>query len=164
MRIGRRLLGVAVAGLVLVIALGAIALVRWKAAGVAHALVPPTGAATPSFLGPEYERDVADRGALIALRLRSDRGRATVRSYAMPPGSPWLQSRELVATQLDHWEQVGDCADDLEATIVECTWREPTRWWPREVALTMMRLPSAGKARSDRTGATFVIIGSGVGG
>ena len=152
--------------LVVAIALAATALLRWKASGVAHAIAPPAGAAAPSFDGAEYERDVADRAALVALvalRLRNDRGRATVRSYAMPPGSPWLQSRKVVATQLDHWEQVGDCADNLEATIVECAWREPTRWWPREVTLTMMRLPSAGAARADRTGATFVIIGSGVG-
>ncbi|GIF17334.1 hypothetical protein Ate02nite_00640 [Paractinoplanes tereljensis] len=149
--------------LVLVIALAAISLLRWRAAGVAHSIVPPAGAAAPSFRSPESEREVADRAALIALRLRNDRGRATVRSYAMPPGSPWLQARKSVATQLDRWEEVGDCADNLEATIVECTWREPTRWWPREVALTMMRLPSAGEARSNRTGATFVIIGSGMG-
>jgi hypothetical protein len=149
--------------LVVAIALAATALLRWKASGVAHAIAPPAGAAAPSFDGAGYERDVADRAALVALRLRNDRGRATVRSYAMPPGSPWLQSRKVVATQLDQWEQVGDCADNLEATIVECAWREPTRWWPREVTLTMMRLPSAGAARADRTGATFVIIGSGVG-
>ena len=80
-----------------------------------------------------------------------------------PAGSPWLQSRKVIATQLDHWEQVGDCADNLEATIVECAWREPTRWWPREVTLTMMRLSSAAEARSDATGATFVIIGSDAG-
>ncbi|WP_213010535.1 hypothetical protein [Paractinoplanes toevensis] len=149
--------------LVVVIALAAIALLRWKAAGVAHSISPPAGATAPSFRTPKYERDVGDRAAIIARRLRNDRGRATVRSYAMPPGSPWMQAQKVVATQLDHWEQVGDCADNPEATIVECTWREPTRWWPREVALTMLRLPSAGEARSDRTGATFVIIGSGVG-
>jgi hypothetical protein len=162
-RIGRRLLGVV--GLVLFVAsaLGAIALVRWNAAGVAHPIVPPAGAAAPSFRSPQDEKEVGDRGALMALRLRNDRGSATVRSYAMPTGSSWLQARKLVATQLDHWVQVGECTDDFEATIVECTWREPTRWWPREVALTMMRLPSAAEARNDRTGATFVIIGSGVG-
>ena len=165
MRISGRWWGAAVAGLVLVvvIALAATASLRWKASGVAHAIAPPPGAAAPSFDRAEYERDVVDRVTLVALGLRNDRGKATVRSYTMPPGSPWLQSRKVVATQLDRWEQVGDCADNLEATILECAWREPTRWWPREVTLTMMRLPSAGKARSDRTGATFVIIGSGVG-
>jgi hypothetical protein len=72
----------------------------------------------------------------------------------MPPQSPWLQSRKIVATQLDHWEQLGDCADNPQAQIVECAWREPTRWWPREVRLTMLR------PAPDRT---FVIIGSGRG-
>jgi hypothetical protein len=161
---GRRLsAAVAVLVLVAVIALAAIALVRKNAAGVAHAISPPPGAAAPSYRNTEDERNVVDRVTLVALKLRNDRGDATVRAYAMPPGSPWLQSRKVVATQLDHWEQVGDCADNPEATIVECTWREPTRWWPREVALTMLRLPSADAARSGQTGATYVIIGSGVG-
>ena len=73
----------------------------------------------------------------------------------MPAGSPWLQARKLVATQLDHWEQLGDCADRPQAVILECGWREPTRWWPREVQLTMLR--PAGSA------VDFVIIGSGLG-
>ncbi|MBL7255741.1 hypothetical protein [Paractinoplanes lichenicola] len=151
MRIGRRRLVAAGAGLLLVVvlAVAAIALVRWRAAGESRAIAPPAGATTP----PGYERDVADRATLIARGLRNERGEATVRTYAMPAGSPWLQSRQLVATQLDHWEQVGDCADNPAATIVECAWREPTRWWPREVRLTMMRLDPG----------TFVIVGSGVG-
>ncbi|MEV4347085.1 hypothetical protein AB0J83_21730 [Actinoplanes sp. NPDC049596] len=91
--------------------------------------------------------------------MRNDRGKANVRIYAMPAGSPWLQSRQVVATQLDHWEQVGGCADRPEAVLVECAWREPTRWWPREVELAMMRLP----ASNGRPASTFVIIGSGLG-
>jgi hypothetical protein len=156
-RIGRRRLGAAVAGLLLVVVLGlaAIALTRWKAAGVAHPISPPPGAATPSFEGAGYEKDVADRASIIARGLRNDRGKAMVRIYALPPGSPWLRSRQVVATQLDHWEQIGDCADRPEATIVECAWREPTRWWPRQVVLTMVR--------SSRPGSTFVVIGSGLG-
>jgi hypothetical protein len=159
-RITGRRLGAGVAGLLLVVALvlAAIAVTRWKAAGVAHPVTPAAGATPPDFDGPGYRRDVADRANIIARRLRNDRGKATVRIYAMPPGSPWLQSRQVVATQLDHWEQLGDCADHPDASIVECAWREPTRWWPREVMLTMMRLPRTSEGRP-----TFVIIGSGVG-
>ncbi|MEU8233360.1 hypothetical protein AB0C12_27590 [Actinoplanes sp. NPDC048967] len=154
MRIGRRRLGAAIAGVLLVVllTLGALALVRWRAAGVPHAISPPAGAVVESA---GDERVVLDRAGIIARGLRNDRGAATVRAYAMPPGSPWLQSRQIVATQLDHWEQLGDCADDPRARIVECAWREPTRWWPREVRLTMMR-PAPDH--------TFVIIGSGRGG
>ena len=165
MRIGGRRLTAAVAVLLLIVVLvfAAVGLMRWKAAGVAHVIAPPTGAATPSFDSPKNERDVADRAGIIARGLRNDRGKATVRIYAMPPGSPWLLARKVVATQLDHWEQVGDCADSVGATIVECAWREPTRWWPREVVLTMLRLPPAGGESANRSGSTFVIIGSGLG-
>ncbi|GAB2586325.1 hypothetical protein Aab01nite_51720 [Paractinoplanes abujensis] len=139
----------AAAGLVLVtvVVVAALGLVRWRAAGEARVISPPAGAATP----PDYEKDVADRAAIISRSMRNDRGEATVRTYTVPTGSPWLQSRKIVATQLDHWEQLGPCTDNPESTIVECAWREPTRWWPRQVTLTMMRL---------KTGATFVIIGS----
>ena len=136
---------------------------RWKAAGIAHVIAPPPGATTPSFASAKSERDVTDRAGIIARSLRNDRGKATVRIYEVPPESPWLQSRKVIATQLDHWEQIGDCADTIEATIVECAWREPTRWWPREVALTMVRLPPASGAGGDRPRPTFVIIGSGPG-
>ncbi|MET0426739.1 MAG: hypothetical protein ABW046_22925 [Actinoplanes sp.] len=161
MRIGGRRLGAGVAGLLLVgvVVVAAIGFVRWKAAGVAHVITPPAGASA----GVEFERDVVDRAGIIARALRNDRGKATVRAYALPPGSPWLQARQVVATQLDHWEQIGDCADRPEATIVECAWREPTRWWPREVVLTMMRLPPAGREGDGRPRSTFVIIGSGLG-
>ncbi len=77
----------------------------------------------------------------------------------MPPGSPWLQARKVVASQLDHWEQLGDCAEDPDARIVECSWREPTCWWPRDVQLTLLR-PSPPGATGD---AAFLIIGSGKG-
>jgi hypothetical protein len=127
---------------------------RWKAAGVPHVISPPAGAVLHSPGSAASETVVVDRAHIIALGLRNNGGAATVRTYALPPASPWLQSRKIVATQLDHWEQVGDCADKPEAQVVECAWREPTRWWPREVRLTMMRpVP-------DRT---FVIIGSGRG-
>jgi hypothetical protein len=159
-RISGRRLGAAGAGLVLVVALAlaGIAFSRWKAAGVAHVIAPPPGAVAPPLDGAGHGQDVLDRADIIAHSLRNDRGKATVRIYAVPTGSPWLQSRQAVATQLDHWEQIGDCADDLRATIVECAWREPTRWWPRKVALTMVRLRPAPK-----DGSTFVIIGSAVG-
>jgi hypothetical protein len=164
-RIGGRRLSAAVAVLLLIVVLvfAAVGFMRWEAAGVAHLIAPPAGAATPSFDSAKNERDVADRAGIIARSLRNDRGKATVRIYAVPPGSPWLQTRKVVATQLDHWEQIGDCADNIEATIVECAWREPTRWWPREVALTMLRLPPANGEGTNRPASTFVIIGSGLG-
>jgi hypothetical protein len=164
-RIGRRRWIVAIAGLLLVVllTLGAIASVRWRAAGVAHVITPPAGAVTrfPEIGG--YEKAVVDRAYLIALGLRTDRGPATVRTYALPPDAPWLQSRKIVATQLDHWEQIGGCADSPEALIVECAWREPTRWWPREVRLTMMRPPPPEEDRVGWPDLTIVIIGSGRG-
>ena len=165
MRIGRRRLGAAIAGLLLVVllALGAIAFVRWEAAGAAHVISPPAGAVPQVPDGRGYETVVVDRAHIIALGLRNDRGAATVRTYVLPPASPWLQARKIVATQLDHWEQIGDCADNPEARIVECAWREPTRWWPREVRLTMMRPPPAGEDRDGRPDRTFLIIGSGRG-
>ncbi|MET0415332.1 MAG: hypothetical protein ABW022_04865 [Actinoplanes sp.] len=161
MRIGRRRLGAAVAGLVLVVllTLGAIAFVRWRAAGVAHVIAPPAGAVTQLPEGA-YESVVIDRAHLIARGLRNDRGAATVRTYALPPASPWLQSRKLVATQLDHWEQIGDCTDNPEARLLECAWREPTRWWPREVRLTMLRPPPSSENREGWPDRTFVIVGS----
>lgn len=149
--------------IVVIVVFAAMGFMRWKAAGVARVIAPPTGAGTPSFDSAKNERDVGDRADIIARGLRNDRGKATVRAYEVPPGSPWLQSRKVVATQLDHWEQVGDCADDIEATILRCAWREPTRWWPREVVLTMLRLPPAGGESANRPGSTFVIIGSGLG-
>jgi hypothetical protein len=162
-RIGGRRLGAAGAGflLVVVVALAVLAGLRWRAAGVARVIAAPPGAVIPSFDDPGDERDVGDRADIVARRLRNDRGKATVRVYALPPGSPWLQARKVVATQIDHWEQLGDCADDLRATIVECSWREPTRWWPREVALTMVRLAAASPGGPRPT---FVVIGSAVGG
>jgi hypothetical protein len=141
---------------VVVAGLGAVGFLRWRGAGVARVISPPAGAVSPAG---EYERVVVDRAHIVALGLRSERGAATVRTYAVPPGSPWLQARKIVATQLDHWRQVGSCADDAAAVIVECAWREPTRWWPREVRLTMVRLPPD----SGGAGRTFVIIGSGRG-
>lgn len=149
--------------LIVILVFAAVGFRRWKAAGVAHLIAPPAGAAAPSFDSPKNERDVADRAGIIARSLRNDRGKPTVRIYAVPPGSPWLQARKVVATQLDHWEQIGDCADSIQATIVECAWREPTRWWPREVALTMLRLPPANGESTNWPSATFVIIGSSLG-
>ncbi|GAA0570442.1 hypothetical protein GCM10010172_63590 [Paractinoplanes ferrugineus] len=162
MRIGARRLSAVIAGLLVVVAVVAatITYVRWRAAGVAHPIAPPAGAVVPDFAGPGYQEDVSVRSLLVARSLRNDRGKATVRIYEMPPGSPWLRSRQTVATQLDHWEQIGDCADNPEATLVECAWREPTRWWPREVALTMVRPRPAKPGQADRI---FVIIGSGLG-
>ncbi|MEU4695300.1 hypothetical protein [Actinoplanes sp. NPDC023714] len=149
---------VAVGTVVVLLTLGAISFVRWKAAGRPHEIAPPAGASAwlPEGEVTPAERDVGDRAAIIGRWLRNDRGDATVRIYAMPAGSPWLRARKLVATQLDHWEQIGDCADRPQARILECGWREPTRWWPREVQLTMLRRP-AGSAQD------FVIIGSGRG-
>ena len=164
-RIGRRRLSAAIAGLLLVVSvtLGAMAYVRWKAAGVAHVITPPAGASTRFPESGRYERLVIDRAGIIARRLRTERGPATVRSYTLPPNSPWLQSRKIVATQLDHWEQIGDCADDPRSRLLECAWREPTRWWPREVQLTMLRPPPAAENQDGWPDLTIVIIGSGLG-
>jgi hypothetical protein len=160
-RISRRRVVAALAGLLLLasLTLAAVSYVRWKAAGVAHPVTPPAGAAAPWPDGAGFDQDVSVRSGLVASRLRNDRGPGTVRIYAMPPGSPWLRARQTVATQLDHWEQLGDCADRPDATLVECAWREPTRWWPREVTLTMVRL----RPGDDDTRRTFLIICSGVG-
>jgi hypothetical protein len=165
MRIGRRrVAAVTVFLLVVLLTPGAIAAVRWKTAGVPHDIMPPAGATTQLPEGERYETVVDNRAHIIALGMRNDRGAATVRTYALPPASPWPRSREIVATQLDRWEQIGDCADNLEARIVECVWREPTRWWPREVRLTMMRPPPAGEERGGWPDLTILIVGSGRGG
>lgn len=137
-----------------------LAFIRWNAAGTPHKIVPPAGATTQLPEGEQYETVVDNRAAIIALSLRNDRGPATVRTYSMPPNSPWLQSKMLVATQLDHWTPTTDCADNPEARILECTWEEPTRWWPRQVRLTMMRPPPPGADRNGWANLTIVIIGS----
>jgi hypothetical protein len=164
-RIGRRRLHAAIAATLVValLTLGAVAFVRWNGAGVPHDIVPPDGATTQLPEGERYETVVDNRALVIALAMRNDRGPATVRTYALPPDSPWQQSRETVATQLDGWEQIGDCADNAEARIVECAWREPARWWPREVRATMMRPPPAGEDRNGWPDLTVLIIGSGRG-
>lgn len=162
MRIGKRRLGAAVAALVLVVALAgaAVLALRWRAAGVAHPVTPPPGASMPAFDGPGFERDVSDRSVIIERSLRTERGEPTVRIYAMPDRSPWLQARQVVATQLDHWEQSDACPDVPGASLVECAWREPTRWWPRKVVLTMVRLPATRADGGRRPVTTFVIIGT----
>ena len=144
-----------IAGLLLIVllALGVVAWVRWDAAGQPHEIVPPAGATAWRPEGPvtKNERDAGDRAAIIGMWLRTDRGDAHVRIYEMAPDASWLQARKLVATQLDHWEQIGDCAEPPLALLLECAWREPTRWWPREVQLAMLRQP----------GRSALIIGSG---
>jgi hypothetical protein len=142
---------------------GALALVRRKAAGVAHPVTPPAGAVPQVTDGDGYERLIRDRAGIIARGMRNDRGAATVRTYALPPDSPWLRSRQTVATQLDHWEQLGDCADRPDARLLECAWREPTRWWPREVRLTMLRPPPPAENHDGWPDRVFVIIGTGRG-
>lgn len=162
MRITRRRLGATVAVLLLtaLLATAAIAFARWRAAGVARDIVPPAGATTQLPEGERYETVVDNRALLIALGMRNDRGAATVRTYALPPESPWPQTQQLIATQLDGWQQIGDCADNPAARIVECAWREPTRWWPRKVQITMMRPPPAGEERNGWPDLTILIIGS----
>ncbi|BBH68054.1 hypothetical protein ACTI_47390 [Actinoplanes sp. OR16] len=165
MRTARRRLIAATACLLLIVllTLTTLSLVRWKAAAHPKPIVPPAGATPWSPSGPitDYERDVGNRAAIIATWLRTDRGDATVRVYTLPPDSPWLQSRKLVATQLDHWEQVGDCTDRPESRILECAWQEPTRWWPRKVQLTMLRPPPPGRPNpSNWPDITTLIIGS----
>lgn len=139
------------------------ALVRWTTAGAAHDVVPPAGATTQLPEGERYETVVDNRANAITLGLSNDRGPAAVSTYALPPESPWPQARDAVAAQLDGWEQVGDCADNADARLVECAWREPARWWPREVRATMMRPPTAGDDRAGWPDLTILIIGSGRG-
>ena len=146
--------------LLLVLTPAVLAFGRWRSAGVARDIVPPAGATTRLPEGGRYETVVDNRALIVALGMRNDRGAATVRTYALPPESPWPQMREVIATQLDGWERVGDCADNPQARIVECAWREPTRWWPREVRLTMMRPPPVGEERNGWPALTVLIIGS----
>ena len=162
----RRRLGAALVAVLLAVALtlGGLALVRRNAAGTARTVSPPGGAVTALPEGGTHQRLVLDRAAIVDRSLRNDRGRATVRTYVLPEDSPWLRSRQIVATQLDHWEQLGDCRDRPGSVIVECAWREPTRWWPRTVQLTMLRPPPPGQNRDGWPDRTFVIIGSGLGG
>ena len=145
--------------LLVLLTIGTLALVRWQAAGVAHTISPPAGAVPFRSAGGPNDLVVLDRALTVARSLRTDRGGATVRTYELPPGSPWLQARKVVATQLDHWEQLGDCVEDSDARIVECSWREPTHWWPRDVQLTLLRPSPPGATRD----AAFLIIGSGRG-
>ena len=164
-RIDRRRLSAALAGLLVVVLLilGSLAGVRWSAAGEPTEVIPPSGATTQLPEGEQYETVVDNRAHIIALGLRTDRGAPAIGTYALPPGLPWLQARKLVATQLDHWEQIGDCADNPEARTVECRWREPTRWWPREVRIALMRPPPAGQPRNGWPDVTILIIGAGKG-
>ncbi|WP_436528886.1 hypothetical protein [Actinoplanes sp. HUAS TT8] len=152
--------GLLVVGL---LAVGGIALVRWRAAGRPQAIVPPDGATTSLPEGGAYRVDVETRAGIIALGLRSGRGKATVTTYAMDLNSSWIQTRDLIAGQLGRWERLGDCADDPRARMVECTWREPTRWWPREVRIAVMRPPAAGQDRDGWPDRTVLLIGSGRG-
>ena len=145
--------------LLVLLALGTLALIRWQAAGTARPITPPADAVPFRSGGGPDDRIVLDRALIVARSLRTERGVATVRTYELPPGSPWLQARKIVATQLDHWEQLGDCVDDPDARIVECSWREPARWWPRDVQVTLLRPGRPGEERDT----AFLIIGSGRG-
>ncbi|MFF0373972.1 hypothetical protein [Actinoplanes missouriensis] len=165
MRIDRRRWSAAIAVLLVValLTLAALFWVRWRAAGEPQRVVPPAEAAGWRPDGAPYEIDVSNRGVVISLGMRNDRGDATVRIYQMPPHSPWSRAVDGVAAQLEGWERLDDCADRPEARTLECSWREPTRWWPREVQLTMLRRPPAEENPTGWPDHDFLIIGSGLG-
>ncbi|MDG4767826.1 hypothetical protein O7632_27580 [Solwaraspora sp. WMMD406] len=151
----------AIAGVILVV-LGAAAVaagVRWTAAGEPVPVVAPVGASTVLPEG-EYTMVVDNRAAEIFTDLRTARGVPRVDTYALPPAATWDQVRSGVAGQLDGWEQVGDCADTGERRV-QCSWSEPTRWWPRLVRIVFVRPAEPDDADSyvwpDNT---FLVVGS----
>lgn len=108
----------------------------------------------------EYTMVVDNRTSEVFTDLRNDRGVPEVETYAMPPATTWDEVRSGVAGQLDGWKQVGDCADAGERRT-QCSWWEPTRWWPRLVRIVFLRPADPGGANSyvwpDNT---FLVIGS----
>ncbi|WJK41441.1 hypothetical protein O7608_03115 [Solwaraspora sp. WMMA2056] len=149
----------AVTGAVLVLGAAAVAGVRWTTAGEPVPVTAPAGASTALPEG-EYEAVVDNRTAEVATDLRSERGAPQVATYAMPAATTWDQVRSDVAGQLDGWEQVGDCADTGDRQV-QCSWSEPTRWWPRLVRIVFLRPAEPGDTDSYVwPESTFLVIGS----
>jgi len=142
-----------------VLGAAAVAGVRWTTAGDPVPVTAPAGASTALPEG-EYESVVDNRTAEVATDLRSERGEPQVQTYAMPAATTWDQVRSDVAGQLDGWEQVGDCADTGDRQV-QCTWSEPTRWWPRLVRIVFLRPAEPGDTDSyPWPENTFLVIGS----
>ncbi|MEU4625344.1 hypothetical protein AB0G04_35910 [Actinoplanes sp. NPDC023801] len=163
MRMGRRV-RVAVIGAVSMVVIGLAVVVgaRWLTAGQAVGIAPPPGASEQLPDG-SYEIVVDLRSSELHYDLRSDRGPATVDSYAMPPATTWEQARAAVAGQLDGWRQAGDCPDSGRQRTW-CTWTEPARLWPRRVRIVFLRQPTTVEDRATWPDNTFLVIGSGPGG
>ncbi|MEU7930975.1 hypothetical protein [Micromonospora echinofusca] len=149
----------ATAGAILVLGAAVAAGVRWTAAGGPVPIAAPAGASTVLPEG-EYTMVVDNRTSEVFTDLRNDRGVPEVETYAMPSATTWDEVRSGVAGQLDGWKQVGDCADSGERRT-QCSWWEPTRWWPRLVRIVFLRPADPGGANSyvwpDNT---FLVIGS----
>ncbi|SCG18344.1 hypothetical protein GA0070610_4687 [Micromonospora echinofusca] len=108
----------------------------------------------------EYTMVVDNRTSEVFTDLRNDRGVPEVETYAMPPATTWDEVRSGVAGQLDGWKQVGDCADAGERRT-QCSWWEPTRWWPRLVRIVFLRPADPGGANSYAwPDSNFLVIGS----
>jgi hypothetical protein len=154
----------AVAGTIAVLVLGPATAtgVRWLTAGQAVGVTAPPGASTRLPEGA-YEVVVDLRSNELHTDLRTDRGPATVDTYAMPPETTWEQARSAVAAQLGGWRQAGDCADSGRQRLW-CTWTEPVRWWPRQVRIVFLRPLTRTADRANWPDNTFLVIGSGPGG
>ncbi|MGA4683097.1 hypothetical protein [Micromonospora sp. AB353] len=155
----------ATAGTIVVLGVAAatVAGVRWSAAGEPVSVAAPAGASTVLPEGA-YEAVVDNRALEISVDLSNDRGRPEVDTYALPPASGWEQVRSAVAGQLDGWKQVGDCADTGERRL-QCSWSEPTRWWPRMVRIVLLRPGPPGDGDSyEWPDNAFLVVGSSRGG
>ncbi|MET7470707.1 hypothetical protein ACFYON_22165 [Micromonospora sp. NPDC005686] len=144
---------------VLCAAAATVAGVRWSAAGEPVAVAAPSGASTVLPEGA-YEGVVDNRAIELSIDLSNDRGRPEVDTYAMPSATGWEQVRSAVSGQLDGWEQAGDCADTGERRV-QCSWSEPTRWWPRLVRIVFLRpAPPGGDRSYGWPDNTFLVVGS----
>lgn len=133
---------------------------RWSTAGEPVWVAAPSAASTVLPEGANYETVVDTRAASVFDDLHNDRGVPRVQTYAMPPVTTWDQVRSAVAGQLDGWTEVGDCVDTGERQV-QCSWSEPTRWWPRLVRIVFLRPPAPGAADAHVwPDNTFLVIGS----
>jgi hypothetical protein len=147
---------------IIVLAAATVSGTRWLTAGEPVTVTAPPGA-TETLPEGAYEPVVDLRFSELHQDLGSDRGRADVRTYAMPPGTTWEQVRSAVAAQLGGWDQAGDCLDNGRRRLW-CTWTEPVEWWPRQVRIVFLRPPSEPDPEQPWPDNTFLVIGSGPGG
>ncbi|MEU1885901.1 hypothetical protein [Micromonospora sp. WMMD987] len=149
----------ATVGVLLLLGVAVVAGVRWTTAGEPVPVAAPTGASTVLPEGG-YTTVVDNRTSEVFTDLHNDRGVPEVDTYALPPATTWDQVRSGVAGQLDAWRQVGDCADTGERRV-QCSWSEPTRWWPRLVRIVFLRPAEPGGTGSYAwPDNTFLVIGS----